>query len=75
MKETFVSHFKKVLNKEKGFKFNKEDLKNLVKFRLSPNMAYSLVSEVLEEKIKKFIFTLDNNKALGPNRYGFYFFK
>lgn len=75
VKNEFVNYFKRVFNKEGRGNFDEKEFNNLIIFRLSSNMASSLIGEVMEEENKNVILVMDNNKPLGLDGYDTYFFK
>lgn len=44
-------------------------------YKFKAKQAKEMVKKITEDKIKRVMFAMDNNKVLGPNEFGTYFFK
>lgn len=69
-----ISFFKKILD-ERGKRFDEKEMAKLINYKIPLEMTESLVEEVMAKEIKDTIFGMDNNKALGLDGFGAYFFK
>nr|GEW05144.1 hypothetical protein [Tanacetum cinerariifolium] len=70
----FVSHFSSFLGTQDHV-YDVEDVDNLFKKRLDADVALDLIKHVNDKEIKDALFSIDDNKASGPDGYSSNFFK
>ncbi|GJY28473.1 RNA-directed DNA polymerase, eukaryota, reverse transcriptase zinc-binding domain protein, partial [Tanacetum coccineum] len=70
----FVSHFEKNLGTQ-DVVYEVEDAVSLFTKRLDADKAMELIKDVTNEEIKEAIFSIDDNKASGPDGFSSKFFK
>lgn len=75
VKKTFFNYFRKVFSKDEDCAIMEVEIKKVVKLRIPLEDADLLARKIMEEEIKKVIFSMDNNKAPGLDRYDANFFK
>ncbi|GJS31911.1 RNA-directed DNA polymerase, eukaryota, reverse transcriptase zinc-binding domain protein [Tanacetum coccineum] len=70
----FVSHFSSFLGTQDHV-YDVEDANNLFKKRLDADIALDLIKPINNKEIKDALFSIDDNKASGPDGYSSMFFK
>lgn len=52
---------------------DKGKLKKIIDFKIFETQALEMIKEVISDEVRKVLFVMDNNKALGPNGFGVFF--
>ncbi|GJV04817.1 RNA-directed DNA polymerase, eukaryota, reverse transcriptase zinc-binding domain protein [Tanacetum coccineum] len=70
----FVSHFESFLGTHDKV-YAIEDAGSLFMKKLNVNKAIDLIKPVMDDEVKDALFSIEDNKAAGPDRYSSKFFK